>query len=89
MRRQLSGHLAPVNQQAKCSRLGSRLRTLLFRVRGGRLEIGGVDEQIVRLRIERHGFRAELRLDRLDHAEFIGRVFMENVNRSVAGGAGG
>src|SRR5260221_11001299 len=71
---------APVHQQAEGSGdwCGLRLR-LVRRGRGSGPKIGGVDEQLMSLRIERHIARAKFRFHSFDDAELVGAVFVEDV----------
>src|SRR5258708_11137014 len=71
---------APVHQQAEGSGdwCGLRLR-LVRRGRGSGPKIGGVDEQLMSLRIEPHIARAKFRFHSFDDAELVGAVFVEDV----------
>src|SRR5258708_34694811 len=71
---------APVHQQAEGSGdwCGLRLR-LVRRGRGSGPKIGGGDEQLMSLRIERHIARAKFRFHSFDDAEIVGAVFVADV----------
>jgi hypothetical protein len=76
--------LAPVNENAKVPRLGFRLRMwLLFRWSGCRAKIRGAQIKLVRFWINLDGFRPEFRLDCPSLTEFVGRIFMENMNHAL------
>src|SRR5579864_3116519 len=76
---------ATVNQQPKRSQNSGRLRMGLLLGRSRKWgKIRRVQIKIVRLWIESHCFGPELSLDSLDHAELIGRVFVEDMRRALA-----
>lgn len=54
--------------------------------RWGRAEIHGGEEDVVGLGVEAHGFGAEFGFNGFGFAEFVGRVFVEDVDVAFAGG---
>ena len=78
---------AAVDQHAESAqdRRGPRIRTL-GRSRVGRVEVGSVHEETVRLGVESHGFGPELSIDGVDFAVLIGRVFVEDVDLAFVRG---
>src|ERR1019366_2913579 len=78
--------LASINQQVECSRYRSALRRPLLRGGGrSRFKIRCIHQEVVRLRIERHGLRPELGLHRLHQTELVRCVLVEYVDRALAG----
>src|ERR1700687_4869975 len=77
---------ATVDQQSKRPRNRGWLRFGLLRSRSGSgSKIRGVDEKSVRPGIERHVASPKFSLDRLNDAEFVRRVFMEDMQSACSG----
>src|SRR5260370_19967972 len=51
-----------------------------------RSEVSGVNEKLMRLRIEGHVAGAKFRFDGFHHAELVGSVLMEHMQNSFADG---
>src|ERR1700693_6316362 len=76
---------APVSQHAKVSRFrpGKRIG-LFFRGSRRRIKIRRAQEKIVGLGIDLHRLCPVLSLDRLNLAELVRRIFVENVDHALA-----
>src|SRR5260221_3942167 len=53
---------------------------------GCRAEVDGGEEDVVGLSVEAHGFGAEFGFYGFGFAEFVGPIFVENVDHAFAGG---
>src|SRR3981189_2441309 len=72
-----------VDQQPKRSRNRGCLRMRLLRLgAGGRSEVARIYKEPVPLRIKSHVAGAKFRFDGLDNAEFIGRIFVKDMQRA-------
>src|SRR5215471_8861984 len=77
---------ATIYKHSEISRFGRWQRARLPLPRSGRrIKVRRAEKNPVRFRIDLAGFGAVLRLHRLDLAELLRRIFVENMHHALAG----